>query len=403
MTPPEPEAGPSTALVTIVTIAAGALIANLYYAQPLIAQIAPDIGIQPALAGTVVGVTQIGFGLGLFFLVSLADLIENRRLALIMLGGTLVGLIGVATARNQAIFFASSLLIGLCSTGAQVLLPFLTHLIPPQRRGRVVGNVMAGVLTGVMLARPIALFIAGPFGWRAVFWCSAALTVFIGAMLMRIMPRHHPRSGMHYGQILVSMATLMRDTPGLRHRAAYQALLFGAFNMFWTVSPLMLADHFHLSAHQIGIFALVGVGGALSAPIAGRMADRGRGGIATIAAMVAVGACFYATNWAAQADALILLATLAILIDGAVQTNQVVSQKIIFSVPPQVRGRANALYMTSIFVGGAAGSIIGAYAYHQSGWPLTATLGGLTGAAAVALFLLWERRPAGAPVSRASS
>ncbi|RDJ24257.1 MFS transporter [Bosea caraganae] len=387
------ETGPSSALITLVAISTGALVANLYYAQPLIASIAPEIGISPDLAGSVVSVTQIGYGAGLFLLVSLADLVENRQLVLIMLGFTTLGLIGAALSTTAVPFFLASFLIGLCSTGAQILIPLIAHLVPANRRGRVVGNVMAGVLTGIMLARPVALFIAASFGWRAVFWCSAVLMLGIGTALVRVMPQHKPRGGMHYGQILASMAGLLRDMPILRQRAVYQALMFAAFNLFWTAAPLMLAEHFGLNEHGIGLFALAGAGGALAAPIAGRLADRGLTSALTAGAMAALALCFYATGWAAAALALAVLLVLTIVIDAAVQVNQVVSQRLIFSGAPETRGRVNALYMTITFVGGALGSILGTVTYHGGGWTATATLGGLIGLLALALFALQARAP----------
>ncbi|MDQ0395511.1 MFS transporter [Labrys monachus] len=391
---PEPSAGraaaarpgPSAALVTVISIATGALVANLYYAQPLIASIAPEIGIRPDLAGSVVGVTQIGYGVGLFLLVSLADLVENRRLVLTTLSLTICGLVGVAVSTAALPFFAASFLIGLCSTGAQVLLPFVAHLVPQERRGRVVGNIMAGVLTGIMLARPASLFIAASFGWRTVFWCSAGLMAAIGILLSRLMPRHAPRGGMHYGQVLLSMAGLFRDMPVLRRRALYQALMFAGFNMFWTAAPLMLAARFGLGEHAVGLFALAGAGGALAAPVAGRLADRGLIRPATAGAMAALGLAFYATGPAVAAMALAPLVVLTLLIDAAVQTNQVVSQRIIFSVPSEIRGRVNAIYMTINFMGGAAGSILGALTYHRGGWTMTADAGAALGLLLLALF-----------------
>jgi len=385
------ETGPSAALITLVAISTGALVANLYYAQPLISAIAPEIGISPDLAGSVVSVTQIGYGAGLFLLVSLADLVENRSLVLTLLGFTTLGLIGAAVSASAAVFFLSAFVIGLCSTGAQVLIPLVAHLVPARRRGRVVGNVMAGVLTGIMLARPVALFIAASFGWRAVFWCSAVLMLGIGAALVRLMPRHEPRAGMHYGQILASMAGLLRDLPMLRWRAIYQALMFAAFNLFWTAAPLMLAEHFGLGEHGIGLFALAGAGGALAAPIAGRLADRGLISALTAGAMGALALCFYATGWAAAALALAALLVLTIVIDAAVQINQVVSQRLIFSGAPETRGRVNALYMTITFAGGALGSVLGTLSYHWGGWPATATLGGVIGTLALVLFAVQTR------------
>jgi predicted MFS family arabinose efflux permease len=378
--------GPSAALVTVIAVATGALVANLFYAQPLIASIAPEIGISPDLAGSVVSITQIGYGVGLFLLVSLADLVENKRLVLTTLTLTIVGLIGVAVSTAAAPFFAAAFVIGLSSTGAQVLIPFVAHLVPEARRGRILGNVMAGLLTGIMLARPLSLFIAASFGWRAVFWCSAALMVVIGLALARMMPRHRPRPGLHYGQILASMVGLLRDLPMVRRRAAYQALMFAAFNMFWTAAPIMLAERFHMSQHGIGLFALAGAGGALAAPIAGRLADRGVLRSLTAGAMAVLGLAFYATTWAAAAGALVSLVVLTVLLDAAVQTNQITGQRIIFAVPAEKRGRVNAIYMTVVFIGGALGSMLGTLTYHAGGWTATAAAGGAIGLLALVLF-----------------
>jgi predicted MFS family arabinose efflux permease len=378
--------GPSAALVTVIAVATGALVANLFYAQPLIASIAPEIGISADLAGSVVSITQIGYGVGLFLLVSLADLVENKRLVLTTLTLTIVGLIGVAVSTAAAPFFAAAFVIGLSSTGAQVLIPFVAHLVPEARRGRILGNVMAGLLTGIMLARPLSLFIAASFGWRAVFWCSAALMVVIGLALARMMPRHRPRPGLHYGQILASMVGLLRDLPMVRRRAAYQALMFAAFNMFWTAAPIMLAERFHMSQHGIGLFALAGAGGALAAPIAGRLADRGVLRSLTAGAMAVLGLAFYATTWAAAAGALVSLVVLTVLLDAAVQTNQITGQRIIFAVPAEKRGRVNAIYMTIVFIGGALGSMLGTLTYHAGGWTATAAAGGAIGLLALVLF-----------------
>ena len=397
--------GPSSALVAVLTLASGALIANLYYAQPLVAAIGPAVGISRDLAGSIVSITQIGYGIGLFFIVSLADLVENKRLVLVTLGLTVLGLIGAATATSLTSFFAASLMIGVCSTGAQVLLPFLAHLIPEARRGRTVGKVMAGVLTGIMLARPIALFVSAALGWRAVFLISAAVLVAIGFSLVRMMPTYRPTSGTPYSRILSSMLSVMRTMPAVRWRAAYQSLMFCAFNMFWTAVPLFLADHFHLGERGIGVFALAGCGGALVAPVAGRLADAGRSRGTTIAAMLVLMLSFLASCWSTDGiPALIGLTIFAVLIDAAVQANQVVGQRVIYGVAAERRGRVNAIYMTVLFIGAAIGSVLGTATYHRGGWPATAGTGIAIGAVLLVLAGLEQRvqnRSAPAKVAQA--
>jgi predicted MFS family arabinose efflux permease len=315
-------------------------------------------------------------------------LVESKKLILTTLTITALSLLGMAVSTAAAPFFLAAFLIGVCSTGAQVLLPLVVQLVPLERRGRVVGNVMAGLLTGIMLARPVALFISASFGWRAVFYASAVLMVVIGVALYLMLPQHKPKAGMHYGQILWSMVGIVKEMPAVRWRATYQFFIFAAFNLFWTVAPVMLAEKFHLSQSGIGLFALAGAGGALSAPIAGRLADRGLSKILSGFVMLAVALSFAGTILAVNALALIALVVLTIILDGAVQANQIVSQRIIFSVAAERRGRVNAFYMTCTFLGGAIGSVLGTIVYHAGGWQGTAITGALLGLVPFVLFLI---------------
>ena len=377
----------SPLLFFVLALATGALVANLYYAQPLIALIGPELGIRPDLAGTLVSVTQIGYGLGLFLIVSLADLVENKRLVLITLGITTLALMLAASATNAAVFFVAAAAIGLCSSGAQVLVPFAAHLVPPEQRGRTVGNVMAGLLTGILLARPLALFISSAFGWRPVFWISAAVMLVIGVLLVAIMPRYQPTARTSYLKNLASMPGLLRDTPVLQRRSAYQFLIFATFNMLWTAAPLMLIDRFALSQSGIALFALAGAGGALAAPIAGRLADRGLARLCTGIAISGLTAGFLASIFAVPAGWLIAMVVIAVVIDAAVQFNQITSQRILFVLPVEQRGRVNALYMTITFFGGAIGSTLATTTYHWGGWTATAGTAAALGLAGAALFL----------------
>jgi predicted MFS family arabinose efflux permease len=379
---------PPQALIAVVAVSVGALVANIYYAQPLIVAIGSAVGIGPALAGSLVSMAQIGYGAGLFLLVSLGDLVENRRLVLTAVAVTAAALASLAFARSATPFLLASLVVGFSSSCAQILVPFIAHLAPLARRGRVVGIVMGGLLTGIMLARPVALFIAGSFGWRAVFLGAAALMLAVGLALARAMPFHQPRPGLHYGQVLASMLHILRERPQVRWRAAYQGLMFCAFNLFWTVVPILLAQRFGLSQHAIGLFALAGSGGALAAPIAGHIADRGHINAATTAAIAVLVLSFFATIGVHGPVGLVWLALLAVLIDAAVQINQVVGQHIIFNVPGEIRGRVNAIYMTLVFAGGAVGSVLGTLTYQAGGWGATAATGGLIGALALSLNFL---------------
>ncbi|CAN5547487.1 MFS transporter [soil metagenome] len=389
--PPSESRPIDTRLTFVFAVACGLMVANLYYAQALVGEIAPAMRLPPSIAGLVVTLTQIGYGAGLMLIVSLADLVENRRLILIMVGGAALGLAGVVLSQNATSFLLFSFVTGFCSVGAQVMVPLAAHLAPDAKRGQVVGNIMAGLITGIMLARPAASALAAVAGWRAIFAVSAVLMVVLGIVLARLLPTRQPRPGMHYGQILASSLSLLVRTPAVRRRTAYQTLLFATFNLFWTAVPLLLAQRFGLGQIGIALFALAGAGGALAAPIAGRLGDRGYVRAGTAAALGVAILAMLGAGWAAAAHGLILLAVAAVLLDAATQFNQVLSQRVIYAIAPDARGRINAIYMTCMFIGGAAGSTLASLTYAHGGWTMTALSGaGLTGMAL--LLFLTERR-----------
>lgn len=383
-------AGLGRALTLIFAIGCGAAVANIYYAQPLIGPISATLGLHGGLAGLVVTLTQCGYGAGMILLVPLADLVENCRLIQLMLGGAVLGLAGTALAPSIAPFLLATFLVGMGSTAAQVMVPFAVHLAPDNRRGRVIGNVMAGLIAGIMLARPVSSLLADRLGWRAVFGVAACGMLVLSLLLGRVLPRRQPAPGMHYGQILGSMGRLLGE-PVLRRRAAYQGLVFCAFNLFWTAVPLLLAHRFGLSQRGIALFALAGAGGALAAPLAGRVADRGWILPATGAALGLLALSLLGSVWAAGAGSLVLLTVCAVVLDAAVQTNQIVGQRAIYALSPAMRGRLNAVYMTIVFACGALGSLLATATYVFAGWRVTMGTGVLLALAGLVL-LATERR-----------
>lgn len=389
---PVVEASGNASIVLFAVIGASAALfaANLYYAQPLITTIAADLHLKPAFAGAVVSASQFGYGLGLFLLVPLADMVENRRLVLTCSTLTLAGIVGVATAHSAAAFLCFALMIGFFSSGAQILIPYLSHLIPVARRGRTLGIIMAGMLTSIMLARPAALFIAAGSGWRSVYWLSGIANLSAAAALWWLMPRRKPRERFHYLETFSTMFALFASEPRVRRRATYQAVLFAAFTMFWAVIPILLARQYGFSKTMIGCFSLVGAGGVFAAPLAGRIADHGRSWAGTaLASLVLIGA-FLLSAWSVHMAIPLALAAASLLIDGSVQVSQMLSRVMVLDVAPEIRGRINALYMTIVYVSGALGSVLGVSAYFRWGWSAVATLGVIAGLA-VLLGLLVER------------
>lgn len=385
---------PPRKLVFLLATAVGVTAANLYYAQPLVAQISHALGLSPSLAGLVVTLTQVGYGLGVLLVVPLGDVTENRRLVLCQIAFTVMGLLGLAFATDTFTYFLAAFLTGMGASTVQVIVPYSAHLVSEENRGRMVGSLMSGLMIGIMLSRPIASFLTDLISWHAVFVVSAVMMSLLGVVLYRMLPSRMPASmGLSYKKLLGSMTHLMIEVPILRRRAIYQAFIFGAFCLFWTASPLYLANsEFHFSQMQIAIFALVGVAGAISAPFAGRAADRGLGQLATTLALSGASLSFLlslllpAGTW----GALLLLVASAILLDAGVSANLVLGQRAIFGLHPENRSRLNALYIATIFVGGAAGSALGAWAYAHGGWHLVTLCGFCLPAAALAYF--WTER-----------
>jgi predicted MFS family arabinose efflux permease len=363
--------------VAIFATACGLVVANIYYSQPLLGLIAPALGLRAGLAGLIVALTQLGYAAGLLFLVPLSDVIENRRLVIWALGAVVLGLFGIALSDSAMTFMAASFVVGVSAVATQILVPFASHLAPEESRGKVVGTVMSGLLGGIMLARPFSSYVAATFGWRAVFYISAGMMLALILALLRVLPERRPATQLAYLQILRSLPGLVARTPLLRRRAFYQGMMFGGFNIFWTGTPLLLAREFGLGHRSIALFTLAGAAGALSAPIAGRLADRGLTRPATGWALVSALVAFIIAVGAGYAHSVTLLVVAALVLDAAVQVCQVLSLRSIYMLAPGLRGRLNGLFISFAFLGGAAGSGLAAAVYASRGWSTLASLGAL--------------------------
>jgi predicted MFS family arabinose efflux permease len=378
--------GISPAQVGIFAAACGLAVANIYYSQPLIGLMAPALGLLPGLAGLIVALTQLGYGAGLLLLVPLSDVLENRGLVIRALGAVTLGLLAIAVSSSAVTLLVASLVVGVFSVATQILVPFASHLAPETSRGKVVGTVMAGLLGGIMLARPFSSYVAATLGWRAVFYISAGMTLALLMLLRRVLPQRNPNSTLTYSQILRSLPVLVARTPLLRRRAFYQGMMFAGFNLFWTGSPLLLAKEFGMGQRGIALFALAGAAGALSAPVAGRLADRGLTRLATGWALVAAVLAFAIAIEARLIHSLSLLILAALMLDAAVQVCQVLSLRTIYMLAPELRGRFNGLFVAFAFLCGAAGSGLAAAVYTFRGWTTLAALGALCAGAALAQF-----------------
>ena len=389
---PAPADGISAGLTFLLALATGTLVAGIYYAQPLIALIGPDVGLSESAASLVVTLAQLGYGLGLLLLVPLGDRLENRALVTATAATAVVALLCAATATNGAVFLVAALAVGVTSSCVQMILPIAVHLAPDAARGRVVGNVMSGLIVGILLARPFASLVAHHFGWRVVFVAAAAMDAAIAFALWRALPVRRPQPHGSYGALIRSLWPILRDQPVLQRRAAYQGFLFGLFTLYWTAVPLELASpRFGLSQDGIALFALCGASGALAAPLAGRLADRGYGRATTGAAM-ALAVLSFGLAWIGG-HSMVALGAAAILLDAGIQLNQITGQRAIYGLDAGMRSRINGLYMALFFFVGALGSAVASPVFVRAGWPGIAALGFGVSIAAALTYATEFRRP----------
>ncbi|MYV55653.1 MFS transporter [Streptomyces sp. SID3212] len=350
-------------VVLLLAFACGVTVANIYYAQPLLSPIASTFGISEGSTALVVTLTQLGYALGLVLLLPLGDLLENRALASRTLLVTAAALVAAGLSPYFGMFLAASVLVGTTSVVAQILVAFGVHLAPERERGKFVGTVMSGLLLGILLARTVSSLVAAAWGWRAIYLISAVLMVALSVLLLRVLPERRPVHSGSYPKLLLSLGRLVREEPALRRRAVNQALMFGAFSCFWTSVAFELVTRHHLGQVAIGAFALVG---AAAAPPAGRLSDRGHARIGSgLALVLAAGALVLACL---GAGSLILLALAGVLLDFAVQSHQVFSQREIFGLRADARARVNTVFMGSVFLGGATGSGIAGVLHDGYGW-----------------------------------
>jgi predicted MFS family arabinose efflux permease len=361
-------------IILSFAIACGVTVANLYYAQPLIGPISEAFHLDISASGLIVTMIQIGYVIGLIFLAPLGDLIENKTLILTALCAVIASLAISSFAPTASVFILASLLLGITATATQMVLPVAAHLAPEHKRGQIVGTVMSGLLFGILLARPVSTLVAGVVGWRGVYAASAIAMLAVLAMLSFTLPRRQPDHTLNYAKLLGSMWALLRKTPELQRRTAYQGMMYGAFSLFWTAAPLILLQPpFSLSHTVLSFFLLSGAAGAFIAPVAGRLADKGHGDALTIAAIVMVATGFVLVWFSGHSLTLWVLA--GIILDAGVQMNMLVGQRTIYALGADIRSRVNALYIALFFLGGAVGSALSGWAVSHGGYASVAMIG----------------------------
>lgn len=382
-----PNQGLSPALIALMSVATGLAVASNYYAQPLLDTIAHAFSLTPNQAGFIVTAAQLGYAAGLLFLVPLGDMFERRALIVLMTLLSAGGMLITASSSSLGLMILGTALTGLFSVVAQILVPLAATLATPDKRGKVVGTIMSGLLLGILLARTVAGLLASLGGWRTVYWAASVLMVLMALALWRGLPKIKQENHLNYLQLLGSVFALFARDKLLRTRAMLGCLSFANFSILWTSMAFLLASPpFQFSEATIGLFGLVGAAGALGARQAGGLADRGHSHLTTTGGLILLLLSWVAI-WLGHSSVIALVIGIIVL-DLTVQGVHITNQTVIYRVKPDARNRLTAGYMTSYFIGGAAGSLISASAWQHAGWTGVCLAGSVL---ALLNLLVWRR------------
>ena len=362
-----PQAELTTGLTLLMAIATGLVVASNYYAQPLLDTIALQFNLTTNMAGFIVTAAQLGYAVGLLFLVPLGDLFERKKLIIVMTTLSASGLLITALSDNIWQILLGTALTGLFSVVAQVLVPMAASIAKPHQRGKAVGTIMSGLLLGILLARTISGGVAMIGGWRAIYWVAFGLMMLLILILALKLPRYHQKTELNYFQLIGSIGRLFFTTPVLATRALLGALTFANFALLWTAMAFLLASPpFNYSEGTIGLFGLVGAAGALMATQAGRLVDKGKGKLVTTLGLILLLLSWIPIGLAKYSLIAFIIGIL--VLDLAIQGVHVTNQSTLYRIMPEARNRLTAGYMTSYFIGGALGSLLSGYAYEHAGW-----------------------------------
>jgi predicted MFS family arabinose efflux permease len=380
------------ALTLMFALAAGAAVGNLYWAQPLLALIGDDLHVSASTAGLLVTLTQIGYAAGILLIVPLGDVCDRRRLILTVMLCAAAALLLCALAPSFGVLLVAITALGLTTVGGQILLPLASDLAGDHERGRIVGTVASGVLTGILVSRTVSGLLADAAGWRTVYALAAATDLLLALVLYRALPTLAPKTRMRYPALIASVGTVVRRERTLRWTLVLSAIAFGLFTMFWTALTLLLSGPaFHYSPAVIGLFGLAGLAGAVAAQRAGRLHDRGLSLPATGAAWVLVLVSFIAAGRAGHSVALLLVAIVAL--DVAIQAINILNQTRLFALSADERSRLNTAFVTNNFIGGALGSAAAAGLWSAGGWSAVTVAGALACVLALVVWAAGRRGP----------
>ena len=360
-------------LLYLLSISAGLVVANLYYNQPLLHDIALSLKVTDSQVSNIALSTQIGYALGLLFVIPLGDKVSNLKIIRLNFFILVLSLLGAALSQSLSLLIFSSFLIGFTSTLPQLFVPMVAHLSDDKGRGRAIGIVMSGLLIGILGSRVLSGLVGEYFGWRSVFYGAAAVMTMLFFLLNAKLPVIQPKFGESYAKLMKSLWFYLKTEPTLRLATLRGALAFGSLSAFWTTFVFLMEDSFGYGSAIAGGFGLFGIAGALGATVVGKLNNRVKK-----SKLIIAGTILIILSWMiflVSPHSIIGLIIGVVLIDLGVQGVHITNQNIVFSKNTEARNRVNTIYMVGFFIGGAAGTSFGSLAWNYFGWTGVSVVG----------------------------
>ncbi|RZF26746.1 MFS transporter [Paraburkholderia sp. UYCP14C] len=376
--------------IFLMALCCALAVSAIYYHQPLLPLIAATFGVAPTHGNVIATLTQLGYAAGLLLFVPLADGVQPRKLASLVIIANAVALMSCAIAPTFALLGAASFLVGATAITAQIVIPSASGMAPPASRGRVVGTLLGGLSTGVLLARTLSGLIGAHLGWRWMFGVASGVDLML-LVVVRRLPASNGLTAIRYRELMHSLVVLIREERLLRISAAMGFLTFAAFSAFWaTLAALLARPPYDFGAATVGAFGLVGLLGLLLSPHIGALVDRtGARTVASVSTVLVILSMALVTPGARN---LFCLLVSMVLLDLGNRAGFVANLARIYGLRPDARSRLNTVFMVSYFLGGAAGAALGGYGANQGGWVGLAIVGVVLSAMALVVGLLAHTR-----------
>ncbi|PSW62635.1 MFS transporter [Photobacterium kishitanii] len=354
-----------------LSVGAGFSVSAMYYNQPIIGLLSHAFQVKVSEAGLVAMLTQIGYALGIFFLVPLGDMVNRKKLIISKLVLLCGALWLCSLSSTFPILLITSLCVGILATSAQDIVLASTVISPPNQRGKSVGIVMTGLLSGILLSRVFSGIIGQFWGWEIIFQLAASIIMVLIIYFWFSLPTMPSQNTLTYKQIMASLKPLWQQFPQLRQSVIAQCFVSIAFSAFWTTLALFLSHNYGLGSATAGAFGLAGAAGAISAPLIGGLSDRiGAHKILLVSISIVI-LSFIAMLFIPLFTIHLQIGWLVlcvILFDFGINATLVSHQTIVYSLKPEARGRLNSILFTFMFIGMAIGSAAGGYLYQHVGW-----------------------------------